>query len=91
MLAFYLCQQNYVSRFTNAMTVMCKLELREEEEVRVRRFADDAGDPAAARASFIVKLATVLKQIVETFVPQESSTIGYHVPPLQKQFSKTAE
>ena len=62
-------QQKYVSR---AMTVMCKLELREEEEVRVRRFADDASDLAAARASFIVKLATVLKQIVETSVPQES-------------------
>ena len=81
-------QQKYVSR---AMTVMCKLELREEEEGRVRRFADDASDPAAARASFIVKLATVLKQIVETSLPQESSTKRYHVPPLHKQFSKTAE
>ena len=67
------------------MTVMCKLELREEEEVRVRRFADDASDPAAARASFIVKLATVLKQIVETSLPQESSTKRYHV---HKQFAK---
>ena len=75
-------QQKYVSR---AMTVMCKLELREEEEVRVRRFADDAGDPAAKRASFIVKLATVLKQIVETSLPQESSTKRYHV---HKQFAK---
>ena len=70
------------------MTVMCKLELREEEEVRVRRFADDASDPAAARASFIVKLATVLKQIVETSLPQESSTKRYHVPPLHKHFAK---
>ena len=54
--------------------------------------ADDGGDPAAARASFIVKLATVLKQIVETSVPQESSTKRYHVPPLHKHnFSETAE
>ena len=74
------------------MTVMCKLELREEEELLVRRFADDGGDPAAERASFIVKLATVLKQIVETSVPQESSTKRYHVPPLHKHnFSETAE
>ena len=74
------------------MTVMCKLELREKEELLVRRSADDGGDPAAARASFIVKLATVLKQIVETSVPQESSAKRYHVPPLHKHnFSETAE
>ena len=74
------------------MTVICKLELREKEEVRVRRSADDGGDPAAERASFIAKLATVPKQIVETSVPQESSTKRYHVPPLHKHnFSETAE
>ena len=74
------------------MTVMCKLELREEEELLVRRFAVDGGDPAAERASFIAKLASVPKQIVETSVPQESSTKRYHVPPLHKHnFSETAE
>ena len=78
--------------FLDSMTVMCKLELREDEELLVRRFADDRGDPPAARPSFIVKLATVLKQIVETSVPLKSSTKRYHVPPLHKQLqNKTKE
>ena len=70
------------------MTVMCKLELREEEEVLVRRFADDASDLAAARASFIVKLATVLKQIVETSVPQESQPKDIMFHPFTNNFPK---